>query len=238
MSDTPLYDFHTHSTLSDGALCPSELIRRVHVLGYRAVAITDHIGSGGLDALIEALAADCALAETYWDIECFPGVELTHVPPAAIGKLAARARQAGAAGGGVHGQTIPEPVAAGTNRAAVTCPDVDVLAHPGLITAEEVRLAAEHGVCLELSARAGHGLANGHVARLAREYGAPVVINSDGHRPGEFLTPEVRRQVALGAGLREDALKDVIWRQPQRLLAQVRARRAGSPADQPALVRI
>ena len=41
-----MYDFHTHTFLSDGVLSPMELIRRAHVRGYRAMAVTDHVGLG------------------------------------------------------------------------------------------------------------------------------------------------------------------------------------------------
>jgi predicted metal-dependent phosphoesterase TrpH len=34
-----LFDFHTHTTLSDGALSPVEQIRRAHVRGYTAIAV-------------------------------------------------------------------------------------------------------------------------------------------------------------------------------------------------------
>jgi len=37
-----LYDLHTHSIISDGEMLPIELIRRMAVLGYTTVAITDH----------------------------------------------------------------------------------------------------------------------------------------------------------------------------------------------------
>ena len=52
----------------------------------------------------------------------------------------------------VHGETLVEPVAPGTNRAAIEA-DIDILAHPGLITVEEAARARERGVFLELSAR-------------------------------------------------------------------------------------
>ena len=38
-----MYDFHTHTFLSDGVLSPIELIRRALVRGYKAMAITDHV---------------------------------------------------------------------------------------------------------------------------------------------------------------------------------------------------
>ena len=43
----------------------------------------------------------------------------------------------------VHGETIIEPVEKGTNLAAVQSPYVDILAHPGLLSLEEAKLAAE-----------------------------------------------------------------------------------------------
>ncbi|MDA8418692.1 MAG: hypothetical protein M0Z90_06635, partial [Desulfobacteraceae bacterium] len=60
------------------------------------------------------------------------------------------------------------------------------------------------GVLLELSGRKGHSLTNGHVARLAIKGGAKLAVNADAHGPGDFLTPERARVVALGAGLSED----------------------------------
>lgn len=230
MTDEPIYDFHTHSFLSDGGLSPIELIRRVHIQGYRSIAITDHIGVGGIEQLLEALAADCAEAERYWDIRCLPGVELTHLPPEVIAPAAAQARRAGAAVVVVHGESVAEPVVEGTNRAAVTCPDVDILGHPGLITAEDVRLAREHGVYLELSAKRGHSLTNGHVARLAREHGATLIVNSDGHQPGDYLTRTTARNVVLGAGLPESALPELLEHTPQRLLQRIDERCAGRPS--------
>ena len=36
---------------------------------------------------------------------------------------------------------------------------------------------------------------------MARSAGARLVINNDAHTPGDFIGPELRRAVALGAGL-------------------------------------
>ena len=56
----------------------------------------------------------------------------------------------------------------GTNWSAVNCPEVDILAHPGLITVEEVEVAKENGIALEISSRRGHCLGNGHVAKTGK----------------------------------------------------------------------
>jgi hypothetical protein len=52
-SSTGRADLHTHTTYSDGALSPYELIRRTHELGLAVVSITDHDNVGGLDEAIE-----------------------------------------------------------------------------------------------------------------------------------------------------------------------------------------
>jgi len=219
-----VFDFHTHTLLSDGALLPIELIRRAAVAGYGAVGVTDHVSPGNIAHVLEALIADCALAEEYWDLRALPGVEITHVPPEVIPDLAAEARQRGAQIVVVHGETPVEPVPPGTNLAALRCSEVDILAHPGPIDVELAGLAARNGIFLELSARAGHCLANGAVAAAAREAGAWVLVNSDGHAPGDLLTEELMRRVAAGAGLRDDEVHNALVANPERLLERVGSR--------------
>ncbi|MDO8689698.1 MAG: histidinol phosphate phosphatase domain-containing protein [Dehalococcoidia bacterium] len=196
-----LCDFHTHSTLSDGSLSPMELIHRSVRQGYSALGITDHMGVGGLESYLAVLVKECQVAEAHWGIMALPGVELTHLPPGVIGEAARTAKELGARLVVVHGETIVEPVPAGTNLAALSCPDVDVLAHPGLLTPEEARLAAANGIFLEISARKGHCLGNGRVVTLARKAGARLLINSDSHDPGDLLTVDFSISVAMGAGL-------------------------------------
>ncbi len=196
-----LCDFHTHSTLSDGSLSPMELIHRAVQRGYRAVAITDHMGVGGLEGYLPVIIRECQVAEAHWDIKAIPGVELTHLPPGVIGEAARTAREMGARVVVVHGETVVEPVPAGTNLAALNCGDVDILAHPGLLTPEEARLAEANGIFLEISARKGHCLGNGRVASLARAAGARLLVNSDAHDPGDLLTADFQLSVAMGAGL-------------------------------------
>ena len=195
-----MIDLHTHSLFSDGELIPSELVGRARHAGYRAIAITDHGDASNLDFIIPRVAGVCQSLSKAYGIEVIPGIELTYVPPALIKELAVAARKLGAKLVVVHGETIVEPVEAGTNAAAIAA-SVDILAHPGLITEQEVRLAAERGVCLEITARKGHSLTNGHVAMLARQFGASLVLNTDAHGPQDFISLEMARKIARGAGL-------------------------------------
>jgi len=212
------YDFHTHTSLSDGELSPSELIYQALRKGCKAIAITDHSGLGYSTRVIAEVAKDCAVAMESWDIIAIPGVELTYLPVESIADAAKQAKEAGAQIVVVHGETIAENVPPGTNMAAVSCIYVDILAHPGLITEKEAHLAAVNGVYLELSARKGHSLANGHVAKRATAAGAKLIVNSDSHTWTDLLTDEVAINIARGAGLDEAQLKEVLVTNPQALL--------------------
>jgi len=198
-----MIDLHTHTFFSDGALGPAEHIQRAHDFGYQAIALTDHADASSVEWIIERVREACEQANTYLPIRALYGVELTHIPPAAIPQLAKRARDAGAQIVIVHGETLWEPVLPGTNSAAVRS-DIDILAHPGLISEADARVAAESGIHLEISSRKGHCLTNGHVAVLAKQTGARLVFNSDGHSYQDFVKEELARKILLGANLTSD----------------------------------
>jgi len=198
-----MIDLHTHSLLSDGELLPSELVRRAEVKGYQAIAITDHVDASNIDWVISRLVKDCNELGKYFQIKVLPGAELTHVPPESIKPLAEEARKLGAKIVIVHGETIVEPVAPHSNLKALESP-IDILAHPGLINEEEVKLARKNSIMLEITSRKGHCLTNGHVAKLALKIGAGLVLNTDAHSPEDLITIDQARQIALGAGLDED----------------------------------
>ena len=204
-----MIDLHTHTLFSDGELLPSELVRRAEMIGYEAVALTDHVDSSNLDWVVPRLVQVCGDLNTRWKIRAIPGIELTHVPPEMIGGLAEKARTLGARLVVVHGETLVEPVPPGTNRRAIEA-GVDILAHPGLITEEDIILARKQKVVLEISARKGHSLANGHVARMARKFGVPLVLNTDSHSPDDLIPREKALKVALGAGLGQDDFEGML----------------------------
>jgi len=204
-----MYDLHTHTILSDGEMLPIELIRRMAVAGYTTVAITDHADPSNTGEILATLAKVRESAQIY-GVKLLCGVELTHVPPSLIADLAKYAKELGADIVVVHGETPVEPVAPGTNRAACGCRYVNVLAHPGLVTIEEARLAAKNGIALELTSRGGHNRTNGHVARIAREAGCRLVVDSDAHAPHDILDEQAKFIVAKGAGLTDAQCREVI----------------------------
>ena len=138
-------DLHMHTLFSDGELLPSELARRAQQLNHKAIAITDHIDASNVDNLPQIQKAVDDINDN-WDIQVILGAEVTHTPVESIDKIAKRARDLGAEIIVVHGETLNEPVIEGTNYAAVNSENVDILAHPGLITKEEAEIALDNDV--------------------------------------------------------------------------------------------
>ena len=205
-------DLHTHTIFSDGDLIPSELVRRALMLGHDAIAITDHVDNTNLEFVVSNLVKAAEISDE--NIKVIPGVEITHVAPLKIANIAKRARKLGAQWIVVHGETIAEPVAEGTNLLTAQNPDIDVLAHPGFITEEAAQAAADNDVILEITGRMYHNVTNGYVACMARKVGAKMVVNSDTHSPHNLLTEEQAMNVALGAGLTLEESKRAVRETP------------------------
>ncbi len=218
-----MIDLHTHTFLSDGALGPAEHIRRAEVAGYRVLGLADHADLSTIETILPP-AIDAAGRETARGrMLVLAGVELTHMRPEDIAEGVARARELGARYVIVHGQTLAEPVEEGTNRAAIAA-GADILAHPGLIGPEEVALAAERGTRLEISAKPGHCLGNGHVAKLAVEFGAKLIFGSDAHGPSQMPTRSYAESVCRAAGL-EPGTVDRIFTEAEALARRFHADR-------------
>lgn len=70
-------DLHTHTTASDGALTPTELVARAAKLTLKVLAITDHDSTEGV--------AEALVAGQSYGVEVIPGVEInTDVPGAEV----------------------------------------------------------------------------------------------------------------------------------------------------------
>ena len=200
-----MIDLHTHSFFSDGELIPSELIRRAEAIGYKAIAITDHVDASNIDFIVPKIVQAIRKMREYLSIEALPGAEITHAPPRTIPDLVKEARKLGAKIVVVHGETLVEPVRPGTNRAAIEA-GADILAHPGLISEEDLLFAKEKGVTLEITARKGHSLSNGHVAKEAVRLGVRLCINTDSHSPSDLITKEFASKILLGSGIENTRL--------------------------------
>jgi len=69
IADLPNFDLHMHSTASDGALSPTELVEMAAQSGVQMLSLTDHDTLAGLD--------EAAVAAGRHNMTFVPGVELT-----------------------------------------------------------------------------------------------------------------------------------------------------------------
>jgi len=214
-----MIDLHTHSLLSDGVLLPSELVRRAEVKGYEAIAITDHADFSNMDFVIPRIAKACKELNKHRKIKAIPGVEITHVPPGSIKGLVKLARKLGAKIVVGHGETISEPVAPGTNRAFIEA-RVDILAHPGMITEKDVKLAGAKGIFLEITTRKSHSKPNRRLVKLALKHKTPLVLNTDTHGPDDLLDNRARSEFLTRLGLSSKDIAEIV--RNSYLLAKVR----------------
>ena len=219
-------NFHSHTVFSDGTLMPAGLVYEAVAREHAALCITDHADGSNLEEILEKLTRFLRDQGPTLPIPVYPGVELSYLAPSIIEKYAQRARQHGAKIVLVHGETPAESaVPKGTNHAALQCKGlVDVLAHPGLITEEDAILAKVNDIYLELTPRRGHREGNRHVARLAKEFGAKLIVNSDAHSEKDLITQAEAFELAKEAGLKSAEALIVVKDNAQELLKRIASR--------------
>lgn len=203
-----MYNLHAHTFLSDGALLPSEVAVRYQDKGYKVIAITDHADYSNIKQISKAIVEFCKRWPKDSTIKVLPGVELTHLPPEQFKPLASLAKKEGIKIIIAHGETPVEPVAKDTNHLALMA-DIDILAHPGLISDADAKLAKERGIFLEITSRHGHRQTNTHVINQARKFGAKLILNNDSHTPEDIITPAQLTQVGLDSGLTQNEIDKI-----------------------------
>ncbi|MDD5477028.1 MAG: histidinol phosphate phosphatase domain-containing protein [Candidatus Omnitrophica bacterium] len=213
-----MYNLHAHTFLSDGDLLPSEVAVRYQDKGYKVIAITDHADYSNIKQTAKAIVEFCKRWPKNSGIKVLPGIELTHLPPEQFKPLASLARKEGIKIIIAHGETPVEPVAKDTNHLALMA-DIDILAHPGLITDEDTKLAKERGVFLEITSRRGHKETNTHVINQARKFGAKLILNNDSHTPEDIITPGQLIKEGLDSGLTQTEI-NTIYQNIKELLAK------------------
>ena len=201
---------------------PAAIVREAEVKGTAATALTDHVDPSNMEFVINSIKKFIKEMEQYLPIKVFCGVEISYIKPEIIPEYCKKARNMGAQIIVVHGESPVEPVYAGTNHAAVSEKGlVDILAHPGMITEEDMQLASQNGVFLELSARSGHKNGNSHIAKNGRRFGARFLVNTDAHSEKDLITQQEAYKIAKDSGLPENEILWAIRDNPLELIKRV-----------------
>jgi DNA polymerase (family 10) len=240
-------DLHVHTDASDGKSSLREMVEACAARGYAYVAVTDHTKAlrvaGGLDraAFARQRRAVEALRRELPQIAILHGAEVDVLEDGRLDLDDETLSEFDIVVAAVHEKlAMPEATMTARVLRALANPFVDVLAHPtGRLIGERepsaldfravVVAAKEHGVFLEVDAHPDRLDLCDTLARMARDAGVPLVIDSDAHRVGEldnmrYGVDQARRGWATAA--------DVANALPlEALRAALRRARRCSPAD-------
>jgi DNA polymerase (family 10) len=194
-------DLHVHTTASDGRADAETMARAARAAGLDYIAITEHSRSltmaGGLDerAALEHARRVRALNGRIEGLTVLAGIECDILPDGSMDLADDCLAELDIVIASLHSSLTQEPAAI-TDRVlrAIECPWVDVLGHPTgrlILRREPARLALERivdraaasGVALEINSQIDRLDLDDVHARLARERGATIVVDSDAHSP-------------------------------------------------------
>jgi len=192
------------------------------VKGYTAIALTDHVDSSNIDFVLPRIVKVSKVLNKDWDIFVMPGVEVTHAPLKEISTLVKFARKNGAKIVVVHGETISEPVIPGTNRYAIEA-GCDILAHPGRIKDDDVKLAVKKGTCLEITTRPSHSPMNRHVIAVAKKFNAKMILDNDAHSPNDLVSQKEAQKFLTDLGLKKIEIKR-IFRNSEDIVTRIKTK--------------
>ena len=218
-------DLHIHTIWSDGVNSPEQVIEYARKKGYRYIAVTDHspslkIARGlSLEQLKEQRKIIEKMNAKYTDIRIFAGLEVDILPRGGLDCPEEILKQLDVVIASVHTQfqqdhrTMTERI-----LSAVKNRFVDIVGHltgrllgqrePYPVDVEKILAAArDYGKFMEINASPDRLDLNEEHARLAREYGLKMVINTDAH--------DLRRMDEMPYGV---AVARRAWLQPADVL--------------------
>jgi DNA polymerase (family 10) len=197
-------DIHCHTDASDGRDTVEAMARAAQAAGLSYLAITDHSQAlamaGGLDEAGALRHAQTVreLSSRLDGIRLLAGIECDIRPDGTLDLAEDCLAQLDVVVASVHSAFSLDGVQM-TDRIlrALECPYVDILAHPTgrLLLRREayavdvpriVDAAARHGVALEINSQVDRMDLNDVHARLAKDRGVTLVIDSDSHSAGGF----------------------------------------------------
>jgi DNA polymerase (family X) len=237
-------DSHCHTTASDGRDSVEAMARAAQAAGLSYLAITDHSQAlamaGGLDekAALAHAARVREISERLDGFRLLAGIECDIRPDGTLDLADDCLAQLDVVVASVH-SAFSMDSAQMTDRVlrALESPHVDILGHATgrLLLRREayaidiprvVDAAARHGVALEINSQVDRMDLNDLHARLARDRGVKLVIDSDSHSTGGFGMLRWGVAVARRAWLTPDDVLNT--RDVDRFLKMLRRNRASS----------
>ena len=88
----------------------------------------------------------------------------------------------------------------GTNLKAAESKNVDILAHPGLLTKDIADQCKKNNIFVEITSNRTHSITNGHVAKIGKESQVKFIQNTDTHSPRDMKNYEEGERILLASG--------------------------------------
>ena len=219
MRTRKFYDFNVHSA-PEFHDSPQEMAKVASVYGYAGIAITNHTPHPPHPPHTRQLPQDACDSK----LTVYSGVEIVAKNPHHLRQMIRKYR-AEVSVLAVHGGS--EKV----NRAALETPAVDILAHPGeRLNQVLMRLASDNGVAIEFNldsiirvrgAQRVRSLTEfRHNLKLARKYGAPVVLTSNAQSIYDLRAPREMIALATIAGMTVDEAITALSTVPDTIIKQ------------------
>jgi DNA polymerase (family X) len=215
-------DLHMHTTATDGRANAETMALAARAAGLSYIAITDHSKAlamaNGLDEprALEHAREVRALNERLEGITVLAGIECDIRPDGTMDLADDCLAQLDIVIASVHSAfTQDESQMTDRMLRAIACPWVDVIAHPTgrlILKREGYRLAfdrivdaaAAAGVALEVNSQIDRLDLDEHHARLARDRGVKLIIDSDAHSPAALAVTRWGIMTARRAWLTPD----------------------------------
>lgn len=242
-------DLHMHTTATDGRADAEAMARAAHAAGLQYVAITDHSKSlamaNGLDEAraLEHAAQVRALNGRFDGFSVLAGIECDIRADGTMDLADDCLAQLDLVVASVH-SAFNQEEAQMTDRIlrAIANPYVDIIGHPTgrlilkrdgyrLHLGQVMRAAADAGVALEINSQVDRLDLDDTHARMARQHGVKIVIDSDAHSPAGLTALRWGAVTARRAWLEaSDVLNTLPVDQLRASLRRNRARRPDSDA--------
>ncbi|QGP90846.1 DNA polymerase/3'-5' exonuclease PolX [Neomoorella glycerini] len=234
-------DLHMHSRYSDGVATIAAMAAAAQARGYQYIAITDHsrslVVARGLS--VEQLKAQreeiVRLKEELAGITILAGIEVDILADGRLDYEDDVLKEFDLVIASIHSGFRQEEEQVMTRlEAALRHPYVDILGHPtgrmlgrrrpyAVDVTRIIKLAAETGTILEINASPDRLDLNDTAARLAKEYGVPIAINTDAHDPNRLADMEYGVLTARRGWLEPENVVNT-W-ELERLLARLKRNR-------------
>lgn len=197
-------DLHIHTKWSDGAHTIEEMVQKALERGYKYIAITDHSKSLGVargldeERVLKQLEEIRAIQDRYGSIKIFAGIEVDILQDGSLDLSDEVLSKLDIVIASVH-SSFNMSREEMTHRIckALSNPYVDVLGHPTGRLLEErdsyqvdimavIQKAKEEEVALEINAYPQRLDLNDVNAKIAKDMGVRVAINTDAHTFGQL----------------------------------------------------